>query len=253
MVKDFFTYKNLRGDYSALENDIRLGMPTAVFGVSEVHKYLIAALTEGKVLYIAADAVAAQKAFQSISVLSGKNCVYLPAKDDVVLYKDALSKDALFKRLWATYKMAHGAEIVITEIEAVMQLFPESVQAITFKIGEDYDYSTLALKLVKMGYTREYAADTQGSFAVRGDILDIFPVGAENPVRIDFFGDTVEKIRPYDGITGERLEEVKEVTVIAATDAVIQSEEQEKLRAALTVENKKCGDVKSYERARAIC
>ena len=84
MIKDFFTYKNLSGDYSALANDIRLGTPTAVFGVTEAHKYLIASLSEGKVLYVAADAVSAQKAFQSISVLSGKNCVYLPAKDKVV-------------------------------------------------------------------------------------------------------------------------------------------------------------------------
>lgn len=253
MIKDFFTYKNLSGDYSALANDIRLGTPTAVFGVTEAHKYLIASLSEGMVLYVAADAVSAQKALQSISVLSGKNCVYLPAKDDVVLYKDALSKDALFKRLSATYQMANGAEIVVTEIEAIMQLFPEKVEAITFKAGEDYDYSELASKLVKMGYVREYAADTQGSFAVRGDILDIFPVGAENPVRIDFFGDTVEKIRPYDGVTGERLEEIKEITVISATDAVIGGEEIEKLRAVLNAEAKKCGDIKAYERARAIC
>ncbi len=205
MIKDFFTYKNLQGEYPALEKDIRLGMPTAVFGVSEAHKYLIASLTEGKVLYIAADAVAAQKAFQSISVLSGKKCVYLPAKDDVILYKDALSKDALFKRLAATWQMAHGAEIIVTETEAVMQLFPANIPSVTFKVGDEYDYSSLASNLVKMGYTREYAADTQGSFAVRGDILDVFSVGAENPVRIDFFGDTVEKIRPYDGVTGEKL------------------------------------------------
>lgn len=252
MIKNFFTFKNLQGEYPALENDIRLGTPTAVFGVSEPHKYLIASLIEDKVLYVAADSVAAQKAFASISVLSGKKCAYLPAKDDVVLYKDALSKDSLFKRISAIYDMLNGAEIIVTETEAIMQLFPNDIAAITLKTGEDFDYSSLSARLIQMGYTREYAADTRGSFAIRGDILDVFPVGAENPVRVDFFGDTVEKIRPYDSVSGERLEEVKSVNIIAAADAVIEGGEAENLRKILATEAKKCSDVKSYERARAL-
>ncbi|MDE6001393.1 MAG: hypothetical protein K2G96_03640, partial [Clostridia bacterium] len=103
MKANFFNCKNLTGDYCALENDVRLGTPTAVFGVSEAHKYLTASLFDGKTLYIAPDSVAAGKAFTAICALSGKKCVLLPAKDEVILYKDALSKDALFRRLSAIY------------------------------------------------------------------------------------------------------------------------------------------------------
>ena len=64
-------------EYSALCNDIRLGTPTAVFGVSDVHKYFIASLSEYRTLYITADMVLANKAYETISVLSGKiNTVY---------------------------------------------------------------------------------------------------------------------------------------------------------------------------------
>ena len=103
MIKDFFNFKNLQGDYAALENDIRLGTPTAAFGLFDSHKYLLASLPQQKVIYLTADGIAAQNAYNSISVLSGKKCALLTAKDEVILYKDALSKDALYRRISAIY------------------------------------------------------------------------------------------------------------------------------------------------------
>ena len=132
----------------ALENDIRLGTPTAAFGLSETHKFLLAAITQGKQVYVCADAISAQKAYAGISTLSDKKCVYLPAKDEVVLYKDALSKDALYRRICAVYGLLNGADCVICEIEALMQLFPAQAEAISFKTGCDYDYSALPQKLI---------------------------------------------------------------------------------------------------------
>lgn len=251
MIKDFFNFENLGGDYLSLATDIRLGTPTAAFGLSETHKSLIASLPDRKVIYVTADALAAQAAYAAISVLSGKNCVYLPPKDEVVLYKDALSKDALFRRLTAVHAM-RGADYIVTDIEALMQLFPASVGALTFKTGEEYDYSSLPQKLVGMGYVREYAADSRGCFAVRGDILEIFPVNCENPVRIDFFGDTVEKIRFFDSVSGERAEEVDAVTVISAAEITVSPEERERLKSLLYAEARKAPDAKSYERAKTI-
>ena len=252
MLKNFFTCKNLGGELPALENDIRLGTPTAAFGLSETHKFLLAAITQGKLVYVCADAISAQKAYAGISALSGKKCVYLPAKDEVVLYKDALSKDALYRRICAVYGLLNGADCVICEIEALMQLFPAQTEAISFKTGCDYDYSALPQKLIKMGYTREYTADNKGCFAIRGDILDVFPINSENPVRIDFFGDTAEKIRPYDAVSGERLEEVNEITVVCATDAVFTAEDVPEIKKIISAEVKRSQNVKAYERAKAI-
>ncbi len=227
-------------------------MPTAAFGLFDAHKYLIASLPEQKVLYIASDCIAAQNAYSSISVLSGKKCALLTAKDEVILYKDALSKDALYRRISAIHAMLSGAEIVVCDIEAIMQLFPSQIDEIRFKTGEEYDYLQLPNKLVKMGYTREYAADTRGCFAVRGDILEVFPINSETPVRIDFFGDTVEKIRPFDSVSDERLEEIHEVLIVSATDVRILPGEREKILSELTAQVKKSPDVKAYERAKKI-
>ncbi|MDE7329545.1 MAG: hypothetical protein K2N30_00360, partial [Clostridia bacterium] len=162
MINGFFTYKNLAGEYPSLENDIRLGTPTAVFGVADYHKYLIASLSNLPVLYVAPDTLTAQRAYEAINTLSGKKCVFLSAKDDVILYKDALSKDALYRRICAVYGLLHGADIAVCEADAIMQLFPADVGAITFKKGEETDYAALPQLLVKFGYTREYSADNKG-------------------------------------------------------------------------------------------
>ena len=252
MNKAFFTYKNLQGDYPALSEELRLGTPTAAFGLSESHKYLIAAATAGRVLYVTADGMSAQRAYEAISALSGKKCACLTAKDEVILYKDALSKDALFKRICALAEISEGAECIVADIEALMQLAPAQIEVLKLKKGSDYDYQSLPSKLISMGYTREYAADSKGSFAIRGDILDIYPINAENPARVDFFGDTVEKIRPYDQISGERLEECNFLEIVAATDVKFTNADVAHVKSVLYSEIKKLPDVKSYERAKTI-
>ena len=252
MNKNFFSCDNLKGDYPALQNDVRLGTPTAVFGVSDSQKYLTAGLFEGVTLYIAPDHIAADKAYESISTLSGRKCARLTAKDDVLLYKDALSRDALFRRLVALHAVFCGAEVIVCDVEAALQLVPEEVPFIVFRKGSEVDFSSLPAKLVGMGYTREYAVENAGSFAVRGDIVDIWPVGEENPVRIDFFGDDVERIRPYDRVSGERLDDVEEVTAIAATDCMISEGDVSVVRAALADGLKQCPDKRAYDRSRAI-
>lgn len=252
MNEKFFTYRNLSGDYTAVENDIRLGTPTAAFGVSDELKYLLASLSHRQTLYVTADAVSAAKAQKSISVLSGKKCVQLPAKDEVILYKDALSKDALFNRLTAVHALQNGADIIVADVQALMQLVPARVESITFEAGGDYDYSVLPSKLVGMGYSREYVPDSRGTFTVRGDILDIFPVNSDTPVRIDFFGDTVERIRPYDAASGERLEAVESVTVISAVEAPYETDETVTIKKEISESLKTCADSAAYRRAKTL-
>ncbi len=252
MKTNFFTYKSLGGGYTALSQELRLGTPTAVFGVSDAHKYIFATLSEYKTLYITADSVSAGKAYNSISALTGKKCVLLPAKDEVILYKDALSKDALYRRISAISGILDGADIIVCDAEAAMQLFPARLNKIDFTVGGEYDYSSLPRTLSEMGYTREYTVDSKGSFAVRGDIIDLFPVNCENPVRIDFFGDTVEKIRPYDSVSGERLEEAESVSVVAATDCSYDSEDVSNIKSVISKSLKNCQDSASFKRAKCI-
>lgn len=252
MKKDFFTYENLGGDYVSLAEDIRLGVPTAVFGVSEPHKYLTASLCCGSMLYVTADAISARRAAEALRCLTGRKVVLLPAKDDVLLYKEAVSREMLFARLSAAERIYSGVCIVVCDAESAMQLFPARGRSIELAIGTELDYVNLPSELVAMGYTREYEVEAKGSFAVRGDILDIFPINCENPVRIDFFGDTVERIRPYDAVSGERLKEIASVEILCAAEAIIPDGDLQTVKSELAAGLKKFSDIKAFGRARAI-
>lgn len=252
MNKNFFSSENLGGDYASVAESVRLGTPTAVFGVSEAEKYLIAAIQRGRFLYIAADSVSARRACNAISAISGESAVLLTAKDEVLLYKEAVSRDALFSRLTAAEAIRSGARMVVCDIEAAIQLFPCPAQPVFIRSGEEYDYAALPAKLVSLGYTREYEVEAKGSFAVRGDILDIFPINCENPVRIDFFGDAAERIRPYDTVTGERLPDISAVKIVPAAEAFITAQDMPAIKAVLSAGLKTFADVKAYGRARAI-
>lgn len=252
LKKKFFTYENLGGEYISPGEDIRRGVPTAVFGVSDSHKYLVASLIEGRILYLTPDPVSASRAAPAIETLTGEETVCLPAKNDVLFYKDAVSGDALYARLTAADRIRSGARIVVCDIESALQLFPAEGESIVFKKGGETDYSNLASRLINMGYTREYDVESKGSFAVRGDILDIFPINCENPVRIDFFGDVVERIRPYDLVSGERLEEAEQVRVLSAAETVISPDDLPRIKKAFSDGLKTFPDVNAYGRARAI-
>ena len=252
MKRDFFNLYQLGEEYALYAEELRRGTPTAVFGVSDSLKYLLAGLTPFPVVYVTADGVSAQKAAENIQSLSGKKVATIAAKDEVLLYRKALSKDSLFKRLNGIYALQNGCDVVTAEIDALIQLFPKKLSSITFVEGEDFDFPSLAARLTEMGYVRSFEVETRGVFALRGDILDIYPVNGENPVRIDFFGDTVEKIKPYDIITGDRLPNVSEVTVIAATDVVLEEGDEERVRSALEKGVKTFRTSEAYTRATGI-
>ncbi|MBO4940352.1 MAG: transcription-repair coupling factor [Clostridia bacterium] len=252
MKKDFFTLNEIGEEYALYLEDIRRGTPTAVFGVSDPLKYLLAGLSPYPVVYVTADGISARKAAENIAALTGKKTEVLAAKDEVLLYRKALSKDALFRRLQGIDALQKGCEVITAEIDALLQLFPKYLPSIRFCEGEETDFSTLTARLIQMGYVRAYEVESKGVFALRGDILDIYPVNLDNPIRIDFFGDEVEKIKPYDLQTGNRLETVKEVEILAATDVFTTEEDATLIPSILQSEVKKCKTSEAYTRAREI-
>ena len=174
MKRNFLTLEQIGEEYSLYLEDLRRGTPTAVFGVSDPLKYLLAGLTPFPVVYVTADSVSARKAADNIAALTGKRTEVLAAKDEVLLYRKALSKDSLFRRLNGIYAMQQGCEVVTAEIDALIQLFPKKLNAITFTEGADYDFLSVTKTLTDMGYVRNFEVETKGVFALRGDILDIY-------------------------------------------------------------------------------
>ena len=94
--------------------------------------------------------------------------------------------------------------------------------------GQDFEIDNLLLQLVKQQYIRNDLVVQRGSFRLKGDTLDIFPVYEETIFRIEFFGDEVENISRIDPTTGEILEKLSEVAILPASHYVISDESRNK-------------------------
>jgi transcription-repair coupling factor (superfamily II helicase) len=103
---------------------------------------------------------------------------------------------------------------------------PSSIKnrRLTIAVGETINLDTIAARLNAFGYLREDQVSLPGTFARRGDILDIFPSDAEQPVRIDLFGDEVETIRPFDRETQRSDGKLERITVVAAHEVAFTRE-----------------------------
>ena len=108
MKQGFFNAAKIGGDYERFTEEVRRGTPAAAFGVSSAVKYLLASVIGLPVLYVTADAVSARAAAENISVLSGEKAAVITAKDEVLSYRKALSKDAMFRRIEGEYALING-------------------------------------------------------------------------------------------------------------------------------------------------
>jgi excinuclease ABC subunit B len=90
--------------------------------------------------------------------------------------------------------------------------------------GEEFEVDNLLLQLVKQQYVRNDLVVQRGSFRLKGDTLDIFPVYEETIFRIEFFGDEIENISRIDPITGEILEKLTELAILPASHYMISDE-----------------------------
>ena len=104
------------------------------------------------------------------------------------------------------------------------------------RVGEEHDRDSILRRLVEIQYTRNDMSFTRGTFRVRGDTLEIFPVYEEHAVRIEFFGDEVERLMTLHAVTGEVLTEDEELYVFPATHYVAGPERMERAIAGIEKE-----------------
>ncbi|MCX7831886.1 MAG: excinuclease ABC subunit UvrB [Actinobacteria bacterium] len=159
---------------------------------------------------------------------------YVP-QVDLYIEKDASINEEIDKlRLRATSALLSRRDvIVVASVSAIYNLgspveYEETV--VHLKKGESYDIDQLLRKLVKIKYERNDYELSRGRFRVRGDVLELFPAYEEKALRVQFFGDEIEKMLEIDPLTGEILKEHDEVFIYPATHFVTTPE---KLEAAI--------------------
>ena len=252
MLKNYLLPEDLGEEFYNLKQSVADGIPSAVFGVNLAEKCHLVTTLDLPVLYIVRDGLYGMKVSEELSAFSGEKVVYLPAKDDVLLYKTAFDRGSLFSRLNALYEIKKGAKYVVSTFEALLQLFPKDVPTLQIKKYEVYDLNELAENLVAFGYRREEFAEDKATFAIRGDILEINPVNGIDCYRVDFFGDEAESIFRYENGDKENKTLVSECEIIPATDALLRLGENEEIKVKLKNALKEFGTLAVRDDARAI-
>ncbi len=215
--------KNGNNSVKEFNECIRQGIPSAAFGVNKAFKNYLISTIESPVLYVVKDSITGLQSAKEIREFSGKETVFIPPKDFNLVLVKAFSKDSLFSRLNAIDKMVN-AEVIVVTPETLMQAFPKPLKSISLKRGEECKLTILIRELTRIGYERVEQCSAKGTFSLRGDILDIFPVNSQTPIRVDFFGDEVESIKAYDGETRETVESLLDIKILQACEFILTNE-----------------------------
>lgn len=152
-----------------------------------------------------------------------------PAKD-ILFYQSDIRGSLLTKERLAVLKRLAAGEPVtlVTTYDALMNRMAE-VENFTkavcrIAVGDELDLVQMSGKLVQMGYIKNYQAQAQGEFALRGGILDVYPLTEDNPYRIELWGDEVDSIRSFDAESQRSIENMDEVVIYPAAEFVLTEE-----------------------------
>lgn len=150
---------------------------------------------------------------------------------------------------------------VITTFDALMNTMPRDAQVwdsvLHIAQADTLDLDALVEQLVRMGYERQYQVDNIGQFALRGGILDIFPLTEENPVRIELWDDEVDTLRTFDVESQKSIENIEKLVVYPACELVLSTEEKAEgirrlLKEAEAFSDKLRKEMKTEEAYRAL-
>nr|WP_235700240.1 transcription-repair coupling factor [Companilactobacillus paralimentarius] len=174
----------------------------------------------------------ANKLYDDLNLLNSDAVHIFPVEESISTEIATSSPDELSQRLDTLSFLADDKPgIVVTSIAGLeyelsaKELF-KSAQ-LKIEVNEEYDLEDLNQQFVQMGYVKDKLVAKPGDFAIRGDIVDIYPLNVDNPVRIDFFGNQVEKIKYFDTETQRSIEELKEIQILPAQDRIVTDDQVE--------------------------
>ena len=195
----------------------------------------------GIMVHIARDAPRAAAMREALAFFAPEApSVWFPAWDCLPYDRVSPSPDVLSRRISVLSLLAKRDPndetplIVVTSVNAVLQRVPPrdllDKTAFTARPGEIVDSDQLMTYLADNGYARVGAVRDPGDFAVRGGLIDLFPPGAENPLRLDFFGDTLESVRAFDPETQLTIAQKPQIDLAPVGEALLTAETVSRFR-----------------------
>lgn len=209
-----------------IKNSMITGANAGAFGL-----LLKQIVTENSIpiILIEKDENKAQSIFNELNgVMTDGQVHYFPIDSTLATQTAVASPDELSNRVQSLNFLVNQQKgIVVTTPQGLQyQLSPVEEYA-TFKrefvLGQEYDLSELNTWLINAGYHKEAFVARAGEFAIRGDILDIYPLDYEKPVRIEFFGDEIDSIKEFDLATQRSQKQITQLVVGPAKDHIFSA------------------------------
>ncbi len=190
------------------------------------HPFVVAVPTTGE----------AERLVHDLSAYLGPGEVeFFPAWETLPFERVSPSVEAMGRRLRAMWRMRtpdeHAARVVVAPIRALVQrLGPHvgEVEPMTVRPGDRLDATVLVARLVGAGYLREYQVEHRGEIAVRGSIVDVFPSTADVPVRIDLWGDEVDRLSTFSVNDQRSRSDLAEVDIFPCRELLATDEVRER-------------------------
>ena len=192
--------------------------------VTSQKTHLMYALSDGfanKIIAVSSETKAKQ-IYEEYKFLDQDVYLY-PAKDLLFYQADLRGKYLIRQRMEVFQAMLEkkGITVVTTFdgfMDALIPLEEMKKRILSVKTGDVVDFEELKKDMVRLGYDREEQIEGPGQFAVRGGIMDIYPLTEEVPIRIELWGDEVDSIRTFDVESQRSIENLEEITIYPASD-----------------------------------
>ena len=184
-----------------------------------------------KYLLITSNLYKAQKIYSLLVSLLPKSKICLFPSDELVRAENiSQSKEMAANRIYALNEILNNrVDVVICNVASLVRFLPTIAvfkkHCLKIKVGQELDLQKIQKTLIQSGYTKVNKVDSSLEFAVRGDILDIFSVNMDDPVRIELFGDEVESIREFDIATQSSKKQLSRIEILPGNDYLFSEEE----------------------------
>jgi transcription-repair coupling factor (superfamily II helicase) len=193
-------------------------------------RVLLIAPTDGDVEQLTSDARFFLAALEGLSDADAARVVLPLPSPEVDPYRGlAPHFDVASTRAATLFAMASGtARLVVASASALLPRLspPRRLEAtgLVLRPGLDVSPQDLGDRFVEAGYTRQDPTDEPGEFSVRGGVVDFFPAGARQPIRLEFVGDTIESLRTYDPETQRSTGAVDQAHIVPLQELLADSE-----------------------------
>ncbi|KAF3362859.1 Transcription-repair-coupling factor [Chlamydiales bacterium STE3] len=199
-------------------------------------KALIAAMAQkatGKqILVLTGASQEEMRLYHDFSFFTQSPVIDFPAWETLPSENIPPSPDIVGERYQSLVKLKESQEpaIILTTLQACLQklIGQERFEQLYLKlnVGETHSFNGLIDRFNAMGYQRKTMAADKGEFAVRGGIIDIFPVSSPDPFRIEFWGDEIESLRTYDPIAQKSIKQVESIELTPGQELELMTQDK---------------------------